>query len=105
MRTWPNPGSGVSTIVTLVDTDPGLSYTAALWCLGIVTGDMLVGRELYSCPDVFSQRISSIYQQGCTTGQHQEVIDTYNALLRKVVCLTVLQPHHLCDSHQANTGS
>jgi hypothetical protein len=74
MRTWPNPGSGVSTIVTLVDTDPGLSYTAALCCLGLATGDMLVGQKLYDFSGVLSPRIDSIISNGAPQGNKTRLL-------------------------------
>lgn len=35
ISTSPGPGSGVSNVVILVEMEPGLSYTTALYCLGI----------------------------------------------------------------------
>jgi hypothetical protein len=41
MRTWPNIGSGFSTVTCLTETFPGWSYTIALWLKREVSVRML----------------------------------------------------------------
>lgn len=50
--TSPGPGSGVSSISTFVEIVPGLSYTTALYCLGISNVWVSAAAIVAVCVDV-----------------------------------------------------